>query len=511
MSDAQPNVGDVITFSIEVTNEGPNDATGIAVTDQVPSGYTNITNVSNGGDIILPVGLTDGVISWADIDLAAGASIVLTFDVEVLAPVAGAEFLNIAEVVALDQEDIDSEEGNGADTDGDGLIGSEDDNPNDTGIDPDDEDDADDEPVEPQVVDISLIKLVSDAEPLVGDVITFTIEVSNDGNNTATGVTVEDAVPNGYANIANISNGGSAAGSTITWTGLTVEVGTPVTLTFDVEVLAPTAGVEYNNIAEVTTTDQFDEDSEPGNGADTDGDGLIGSEDDNPNDPGVDPDDEDDADDEPVIPNVEYDLAIEKALAPGQAETVSAADPSVDYVITVTNQGNVPSLTYSVEDVIPAGTEFVSASNGGTFAGGLITWTDLPNLDPGATQDLTVTLNVVDFEQRAYRNHVEISDDSADTYVDADGNPEQDIDSAPGNFDGNDDGPGVDEPTIDEDDDDFVATKSSSSSSIVGSSTPGPSSLPSKLPGALSISCSGLPSASTYVSAESSLISTWFL
>ena len=106
--------------------------------------------------------------------------------------------------------------------------------------------------------------------------------------------------------------------------------------------------------------------------------------------------------------------------------------------------------------MIPAGTEFVSASNGGTFAGGLITWTALPNLAPGATQDLTITLNVVDFEQRAYRNHVEISDDSADTYVDADGNPEQDIDSAPGNFDGNDDGPGVDEPTIDEDDDDFV-------------------------------------------------------
>ena len=196
MSDAQPNVGDVITFSIEVTNEGPNDATGIAVNDQVPSGYANITNVSNGGQVVLPVGLTDGVISWTDIDLAVGASIVLTFDVEVLAPGDGVEYNNIAEVVALDQEDIDSEEGNGPDTDGDGLIGSEDDNPNDPGIDPDDEDDADDEPVEPQVVDISLIKLVSDAEPLVGDVITFTIEVSNDGNNTATGVTVEDAVPN---------------------------------------------------------------------------------------------------------------------------------------------------------------------------------------------------------------------------------------------------------------------------------------------------------------------------
>jgi len=61
-------------------------------------------------------------------------------------------------------------------------------------------------------------------------------------------------------------------------------------LTFDVTVEAPLPGVEYNNIANVTAADQFDPDSEPGNDPDTDGDGLIGSEDDNPNDPGADPD-----------------------------------------------------------------------------------------------------------------------------------------------------------------------------------------------------------------------------
>ena len=193
MSDATPNVGDVVTFSIEVINDGPNDATNVVVEDEVPNGYSNITNISGVGSA------TGNVITWAALGVPAGTSVTLTFDVTVEAPLPGVEFNNIADIASSDQFDPDSEPGNDPDTDGDGMVGSEDDNPNDTGIDPDDEDDADDEPTTPQVVDISLIKTVSDAAPNVGDVITFTITVSNDGPNDATGVAVEDAVPNGFS------------------------------------------------------------------------------------------------------------------------------------------------------------------------------------------------------------------------------------------------------------------------------------------------------------------------
>ncbi|MCB9040206.1 MAG: DUF11 domain-containing protein [Lewinellaceae bacterium] len=59
----------------------------------------------------------------------------------------------------------------------------------------------------------------------MGDVVTFTITVTNQGPGSATGVAVEDYVPNGYSGITAISNGGMFAGGTITWSNLTVAAG----------------------------------------------------------------------------------------------------------------------------------------------------------------------------------------------------------------------------------------------------------------------------------------------
>jgi len=221
VSTATPNVGDVITFTITVSNDGPSDATGVDVIDNLPNGYANITNVGNGGSA------AGSIVTWVGLNLPVGGSEVLTFDAEVLAPGAGVDYLNIAEVTAMDQTDSDS--------------------------------------IEVQLADVSLVKEVSTTSPNVGDAVTFTITVSNDGPSDATNVAVSDLLPNGYSNIANISNGGIVTGSNIDWTGLNIATGTDVVLTFDADVLAPGTGVEYLNIAEVTAMDQLDSDSEPGN------------------------------------------------------------------------------------------------------------------------------------------------------------------------------------------------------------------------------------------------------
>ena len=148
------------------------------------------------------------------------------------------------------------------------------------------------------VIDLSLVKAVSDAAPNVGDTVTFTISVSNAGPSDATGVAVQDIVPAGYSNIANISNGGTEAGGIIDWTGLSIANGASVDLTFeaDVEATGP-----YVNVAAVEAADQDDVDSTPGNPADSTPGGGIGSED---PDGTQDANDEDDGDDAEVTPNL---------------------------------------------------------------------------------------------------------------------------------------------------------------------------------------------------------------
>ncbi len=72
----------------------------------------------------------------------------------------------------------------------------------------------------------------------------------------------------------------------------------------------------------------------------------------------------------------------------GQAITSSA---DVTWSITYSNDGSGPALSMVLTDALPAGTTFVSASNGGTFANGTVTW----NLgDVGAGGGNTVTVSV---------------------------------------------------------------------------------------------------------------------
>ncbi|MCB0598708.1 MAG: DUF11 domain-containing protein, partial [Phaeodactylibacter sp.] len=49
VDNSAPNVGDNVTFTVVLTNQGPNTATGVAVTDQLPSGYTYASSTASDG------------------------------------------------------------------------------------------------------------------------------------------------------------------------------------------------------------------------------------------------------------------------------------------------------------------------------------------------------------------------------------------------------------------------------------------------------------------------------
>jgi len=58
-------------------------------------------------------------------------------------------------------------------------------------------------------IDLVISKSVNNTAPNIGDVITFTITIENNGPNTASNYVIEDNVPAGFGSIANISNGGT--------------------------------------------------------------------------------------------------------------------------------------------------------------------------------------------------------------------------------------------------------------------------------------------------------------
>lgn len=65
-----------------------------------------------------------------------------------------------------------------------------------------------------------------------------------------------------------------------------------------------------------------------------------------------------------------------------------------DFEITVSNTGDGPARDTVLTDTVPAGLQFESASDGGQFANGVVTWT-LGTLEPGASRTVKVTLRAL--------------------------------------------------------------------------------------------------------------------
>ncbi len=86
--------------------------------------------------------------------------------------------------------------------------------------------------------DLSVVKTVNNAYPLIGNTVVFTITATNLGPNNATGVIVGDSLQNGYSYVSSTATIGSYNSSTGIWTIGNLNDGASAVLTVTVKVLA---------------------------------------------------------------------------------------------------------------------------------------------------------------------------------------------------------------------------------------------------------------------------------
>jgi len=172
------NPEDVVTFTLAVNNAGPSDATGITVTDVIPSGMS-YTSDSCGGSYDAGTGTW----TWSIASLANGASMSCNLTVQVDSAASGT-LVNTASVTGA-ETDPDTSNNNSSSS-----------------------------VVVDLLADLAITKTADATGPVdPGSQVVYTLDVTNNGPSQATGVTVTDVIPSGLAYVSDTCGGSYDAGS----------------------------------------------------------------------------------------------------------------------------------------------------------------------------------------------------------------------------------------------------------------------------------------------------------
>src|SRR5207248_1868624 len=209
-----------ITYTLTVTNNGPSDATGVSLSDAIPTGTSFVS--ATGGDA-----LAAGVVGWNLISITNETD---TTDTHALS-------LHDALPIYIS---------NTASTTS-GVF---------------DPDTSDNTATELTTVNTSanlaLTKSDSPDPVLAGNNITYTLTVTNNGPSDATGVSLSDAIPAGTSFVS-ATGGGTLTAGVVGWNLTTITSGANKSLTLDVNP-APPSTTHISNTAS-TTSGVFDPDT----------------------------------------------------------------------------------------------------------------------------------------------------------------------------------------------------------------------------------------------------------
>jgi uncharacterized repeat protein (TIGR01451 family) len=222
-SNTTPNIGQQFIYTITAANNGPDDATNLQVTDNIPSGltlnnytsspgttYNNATGVWNIGT------LPNGTTAWINLNVTPAP------------PIAGQTVTNTANKTSEDQYDPSPTTA---------TINIK-------------------VPVESYVV---LTKTASNTTPNMGQQFTYTVTAKNYSPYTATGLQITDVIPSGLTlNKYTSSPGTTYNNTTGVWNIGTLTNGSNTSLILYVTPTASVAGTNVTNTATKTTENQKD-------------------------------------------------------------------------------------------------------------------------------------------------------------------------------------------------------------------------------------------------------------
>ena len=173
VSDASVEVGETVTFTLTVSNEGPATSTAVTLTDPLPAGLGFVSVASDSG----VCGEASGVVTCNFGQLAVGEMASSTI---VAIAVNAGEVTNTATVFGAQN-------------------------------DPNVGDNSDSATVEIGDVfaDLSIEKAASNDEVSIGDIVVFTLQVRNNGPATSTNVVITDSLPSNLDFLAAVSTTGS--------------------------------------------------------------------------------------------------------------------------------------------------------------------------------------------------------------------------------------------------------------------------------------------------------------
>ena len=320
--------GGTLTYTITVTNLGPNPATNLTVTDTLPSGVSNISAGGSGWTC----GVAGYVVTCTRPSLSVTPPSAPDITITVTVPSSGGTIINTSSVTATENDP------NGSN--------------NTTG------------PVYTMVnasANLSITKGDSPDPVTVGGTLTYTITVTNNGPSPATNVTVTDTLPGTTTYVSATPSQGSCTGTAIVTCSLG-SLANGANATVMVVVTPNTAGT-ISNSASVTLTENDPNTS----------DNITPAIATTVNPP----------------PIIDADLSITKTDSPDPVALVG--DP-LTYTITVTNNGPATATGVTMTDSLPASVTLVSAtpSQGPPCSGTTTITCNLGTLASGSSATVTV-------------------------------------------------------------------------------------------------------------------------